>query len=62
VLGCRVADLDGALAELSARGVAPLRYDGLEHDAQGAWTSPAGARIVWFSDPDGNTLSLTERS
>jgi hypothetical protein len=34
----------------------------VEQDAQGAWTSPAAARMGWFPDPDGNTLSLTERS
>jgi hypothetical protein len=46
----------------SAESADPLRYDGLEQDAQGAWTSPAAARMAWFPDPDGNTLSLTERS
>jgi len=29
-------------------------------DKLGIWTSPSGARIAWFKDPDGNTLSLTE--
>jgi predicted enzyme related to lactoylglutathione lyase len=32
----------------------------MEQDELGTWTSPAGARIAWFEDPDGNTLSLTE--
>ena len=36
------------------------RYDFLDQDAPGIWTAPGGARIAWFSDPDGNTLSLTE--
>jgi predicted enzyme related to lactoylglutathione lyase len=29
-------------------------------DEFGIWTAPGGARIAWFKDPDGNTLSLTE--
>jgi catechol 2,3-dioxygenase-like lactoylglutathione lyase family enzyme len=36
------------------------RYDGMPQDERGIWTSPGGARIAWFLDPDGNTLSLTE--
>ncbi|PYQ93394.1 MAG: glyoxalase, partial [Acidobacteria bacterium] len=26
----------------------------------GIWKSPGGARIAWFKDPDGNTLSVTQ--
>jgi predicted enzyme related to lactoylglutathione lyase len=36
------------------------RYAGLEQDELGVWRSPGGARVAWFRDPDGNTLSLTE--
>lgn len=36
------------------------RYEGVAQDAQGVWTNPNGDRIAWFSDPDGNVLSLTE--
>jgi hypothetical protein len=36
------------------------RYEGVEHDDQGIWTTPAGDRVVWFKDLDGNTLSLTQ--
>jgi predicted enzyme related to lactoylglutathione lyase len=32
----------------------------LEQDLLGVWTSPSGARVAWFKDPDGNTLSLTQ--
>jgi hypothetical protein len=24
------------------------------------WTAPGGAKVAWFKDPDGNTLSLTQ--
>jgi catechol 2,3-dioxygenase-like lactoylglutathione lyase family enzyme len=60
VLGWAVPDLGAALADLAARGVQPARYAGLDQDERGVWRSPAGARIAWFRDPDGNVLSLTE--
>jgi predicted enzyme related to lactoylglutathione lyase len=60
VLGWQVADITAATRELSARGVRFLRFDGMDQDADGVWTSPGGGRIAWFADPDGNTLSLTQ--
>jgi len=60
VLGWRVADIAAAARELSARGVRFLRFDGMDQDPDGVWTSPGGGRIAWFADPDGNTLSLTQ--
>ena len=32
----------------------------LQQDVRGIWTSPDGAKIAWFKDPNGNILSLTE--
>ena len=29
-------------------------------DGPGLWTSPTGARVAWFKDPDGNILSISE--
>lgn len=60
ILGWRVPDIVTATGELSRRGVVFQRYDGIPQDALGIWTSPSGARLAWFRDPDGNTLSLTE--
>jgi catechol 2,3-dioxygenase-like lactoylglutathione lyase family enzyme len=60
VLGWRVDDIVAALVDLSARGVTFNRYEGLEQDDDAVWTAPDGARIAWFADPDGNTLSLTQ--
>ena len=60
VLGWRVADIGAAVRELAERGVVFQRYDGMEQDELGIWTSPSGARIAWFKDPDENTLSLAE--
>ena len=61
VVGWVVADLDATMAALSDAGIVFARFDGLEQGARGVWTSPSGARIAWFRDPDGNVLSITER-
>ena len=60
VLGWRVPDITVAVRGLAARGVVFLRYDGLDQDDVGIWTTPGGDQVAWFSDPDGNVLSLTQ--
>jgi catechol 2,3-dioxygenase-like lactoylglutathione lyase family enzyme len=60
VLGWRVADITATIQELTSQGVAFMRYDGLEQDEIGVWTTPGGDKVAWFSDPDGNVLSLTQ--
>jgi catechol 2,3-dioxygenase-like lactoylglutathione lyase family enzyme len=60
VLGWRVADISETIAHLATLGVVFARYDGMAQDPQGVWTTPNGDRIAWFTDPDGNVLSLTE--
>ena len=60
VLGWQVPDIQAEVKHLTAVGVAFLRYPGMAQDEGGVWTSPSGARIAWFSDPDGNVLSLTQ--
>ncbi len=61
VLGWAVSDIEQTVDALAARGVAFERYEGMQQDARGIWTVPgAMARVAWFKDPDGNTLSLTE--
>ncbi|HET6335105.1 MAG TPA: VOC family protein [Polyangiales bacterium] len=60
VLGFLVDDLPHECERLIARGVTFERYPHFQQDAHGIWTSPSGARIAWFKDPDGNILSLTE--
>jgi predicted enzyme related to lactoylglutathione lyase len=62
VLGWTVDDIAASIDDLAARGVAFTRYDGMEQDERGVWTSPSGARVAWFRDPDDNVLSLTERA
>jgi len=60
VLGWQVSDIVAAAKRLQKVGVRLQRYPGMSHDEQGVWTSPSGARVGWFKDPDGNTLSITQ--
>jgi catechol 2,3-dioxygenase-like lactoylglutathione lyase family enzyme len=60
VLGWRVVDIAQTIAELHAAGVRFRRYDGMDQDETGVWVAPGGTRVAWFSDPDGNTLSLQQ--
>ena len=60
VLGWRVPDIAAAVRDLTARDVTFLRYDGMDQDEGGVWTTPGGDQVAWFADPDGNVLSLTE--
>ncbi len=59
-LGWRVKDIAAMVAGLTARGVRFERYEQLPQDAHGIWTTPDGAQVAWFKDPDGNVLSLTQ--
>jgi catechol 2,3-dioxygenase-like lactoylglutathione lyase family enzyme len=61
VLGWEVDSIEGTVERLTAAGVQFLRFPGMnDGDALGIWTSPSGARVAWFNDPDGNVLSLTQ--
>ena len=60
VLGWQVADIAATVDDLTAQAVVFMRYEGMDQDARGIWNAPAGGRIAWFHDPDGNVLSLTQ--
>jgi len=60
ILGWIVPDLAKAVRDLVKRGVIFRRYEGMPQDDLGIWSSPSGARVAWFADPEDNTLSLTE--
>ena len=62
VAGWWVSDVRATVLALAEKGVACMRFDSMEQDDLGVWTAPGGDRVAWFADPDGNTLSLTERS
>lgn len=61
VLGWEVADIVQAATELRERGVVFTVYDGFGQDALGIWAAPGStSKIAWFTDPDGNVLSLAQ--
>jgi catechol 2,3-dioxygenase-like lactoylglutathione lyase family enzyme len=63
LLGWQVPDIDAAVADLTARGVQFHRYDFLKQASNGVWSPPGNAaRVAWFRDPDGNTLSISQHS
>jgi catechol 2,3-dioxygenase-like lactoylglutathione lyase family enzyme len=60
VLNFEVVDIDAAVAELSAAGVALENYGGYA-DANGVMRGKSvgmGPDIAWFLDPSGNVLSV----
>lgn len=61
VLGWEVPDIESAVQALAGKGVAMSVYEGLGQDERGIWTAPDGScKVAFFSDPDGNGLSLTQ--
>ena len=60
-LGWEVRDIAQTVRHLTNKGVEFQRFDGLPQDEAGIWQTPDGSRVAWFRDPDGNTLSLTQR-
>ena len=60
ILGWNVGDIGKIVRGLGKKGVEFERYPGMQHDQLGVWSSPSGAKVAWFKDPDGNVLSVTE--
>jgi predicted enzyme related to lactoylglutathione lyase len=59
ILNFPVEDIDAAVDALVERGVAILRYDGLEQDERGIMRA-GGPLIAWFADPSGNVLAVLQ--
>jgi catechol 2,3-dioxygenase-like lactoylglutathione lyase family enzyme len=59
ILNFRVEDIDAAVDELSSRGIAFERYEGMPQDERGVMRE-GGPFIAWFKDPAGNTLSVLQ--
>jgi hypothetical protein len=59
VAGWLVDDIGTTIDALNRAGVELLRFDGMDQDPRGIWTTPGGDRVAWFTDPDGNVLSVT---
>jgi catechol 2,3-dioxygenase-like lactoylglutathione lyase family enzyme len=60
VLGWRVPDIEAAVKGLAQAGIRFERYEFLQQNEAGIWTTPTGARVAWFQDPEGNLLSISE--
>lgn len=60
VLGWHVADIETVARRLIEEGVPLERYSELPQNDLGIWTTPNGAKVAWFKDPDGNVLSITQ--
>ncbi len=60
VLGWVVPDIVAMVKELQNAGVKLEQFGFKDQDERGIWTAPGGARVAWFKDPDGNTLSVTQ--
>ena len=60
VIGWEVNEIVDTVQRLTQRGVKFERYPSLPQDELCVWTTPDGAMVAWFRDPDGNLLSLTQ--
>jgi len=61
ILGWQVPDIVTTVKRLQADGVTFERYgDFMQQDELGIWAAPGGAKVAWFKDPDGNTLSVSQ--
>jgi len=60
IVGWTVQDIASTVTELTARGIAFERFEGIQLDALSVWRSPGGAQLAWFKDPFGNMISLTQ--
>jgi len=60
VVGWQVPDIGATVQELGQAGVRFERFPGMKQDELGIWTTPTGAKVAWFKDPDGNILSVSE--
>jgi catechol 2,3-dioxygenase-like lactoylglutathione lyase family enzyme len=61
--GWLVANVEAVVDELASRGVRFERYDDgpIITDDKGIASFEGGAKVAYFKDPDGNTLSLAEQ-
>ncbi|HMG70289.1 MAG TPA: VOC family protein [Gemmatimonadaceae bacterium] len=60
ILGWSVGDIGKIVKGLGKKGIKFERFPGMQQDLLGVWSSPSGAKVAWFKDPDGNVLSVTE--
>ena len=62
VLGWESLDIGADVQRLEEKGIAFERYPNMGQDERGIATFPAGDKVAWFKDPDGNVLSLSQHA
>ncbi len=60
VMNFIVEDATVAAKALAAKGVKLERYSFLQHNEDGLWTGPDGAKVGWFRDPDMNLIGVIQ--
>ncbi len=60
VMNFMVDDAVASARALAAKGVKLERFGFLQHDEDGLWSSPDGAKVGWFRDPDMNLIGLVQ--
>jgi|SRR4051812_33434023 catechol 2,3-dioxygenase-like lactoylglutathione lyase family enzyme len=61
ILGWQVKKIEQVVKKMQAKGVEFLHFPGMGQAESGVWNAPDGtAKVAWFKDPDGNTLSVSE--
>jgi len=55
-----VPEIQDSANSLAQAGITLERYSFLQQDDAGVWSSPNGAKVAWFKDPDGNVLSISQ--
>ena len=61
ILGWQVSDIVATVKRLHEAGVTFERLGNfMQQDELGIWAAPGGAKVAWFKDPDGNTLSVSQ--
>jgi catechol 2,3-dioxygenase-like lactoylglutathione lyase family enzyme len=62
ILGWQVTGIKKVVEGLQGKGVRFERFEFLEQDKLGIWTTPTGEKVAWFKDPDGNILSVSQHT
>src|SRR6202140_380514 len=60
VLGWEVSNIEEVVKGLQKRGVALEKFDVVQDKELRIWTTPDGNKVAWFTDPDGNVLSVSQ--
>lgn len=60
VLNLFVDDIIAAVEELTAEGVSPERFEGIETDDKGIYRDE-GRSVAWFTDPAGNVVAVGQQ-